>query len=145
VVLGIEKPISRQRLSGSFWAIDRYDPETSLVTPSWEARCPLAAASSAGEPSRLPCTQSGLSLDRKGIQVTAFGPNSDGPGLILRLWEQAGRDGRCTVTLPDALTNHKARLCNLRGEATPGELRLQDGRLDVPTSHNAPTTVLLTQ
>ena len=127
------------------WAIDRYDPESLLVTPSWEARCPLAAAPSAGAAGRLPRAQSGLLLSRKGIQVTAFGPNPDGPGLILRLAEQAGQDGRCTVTLPEALRNHQARLCSLRCEVTPGELLLHNGRLDVPVSHNAPTTVLLTQ
>jgi hypothetical protein len=77
--------------------------------------------------------------------VTTFSPNPDSPGLILRLWEQAGRDGRCTVTLPGALRNDKAWLCNLRSEATPGDLWLQGGRLDVPMSQNAPTTVLLTQ
>jgi hypothetical protein len=125
------------------WAIDRYDPESSLVTPSWEARYPLAAARSTAVPGRLPPTQSGLTLSRKGIQVTAFGPNPDGPGLILRLWEQAGQDGRCSITLPNALRSHQARLCNLRGEARPGQLHVRDGRLDVPLGHNAPTTVLL--
>jgi hypothetical protein len=132
---------SRVRL----WAIDRYDPESALVTPSWEARCPLAAALSTAAPGRLPRTQSGLTLSRKGIQLTAFGPNPDGPGLILRLWEQAGQDGPCTVTPPVALQEHHARLCNLRGEPQAGELAVRDGRLDVPVFHNAPTTVLLTR
>ena len=36
--------------------------------------------------------------------VTAFGPNPDGDGTLLRLWEQAGKDGPCRVRLPQELS-----------------------------------------
>ena len=80
-----------------------------------------------------------------GVQVTAFGPNPDGEGIILRFWEQAGQDGVCTVKLPEALRSHKARLCNLRGEPSPEPIQVRSGSLNVPLTHFAPTSVLLTR
>ena len=127
------------------WAIDRYNPERDLVTPSLEARFPLIAAKGNAPPGPLPPTQPGLELSRKGVQVTAFGPNPDGEGIILRFWEQAGQDGVCTVKLPEALRSHKARLCNLRGEPSPEPIQVRGGSLNVPLTHFAPTSVLLTQ
>jgi len=32
--------------------------------------------------------------------VTAFGKNPDGPGTVLRVWEQAGHAGEMTVAIP---------------------------------------------
>ena len=92
---------------------------------------------------KLPPTQSGLELSRKGVLVTAFGPNPDGEGTILRLWEQAGQDGVCKVKLPEGLRGHKPRLCDLRGRTIEGKLAERDGLLEVPLTHFAPTSILL--
>ena len=45
----------------------------------------------------------GIELSRKGIAETAFGPNPDGEGTLLRLWELAGASGSLTVRLPEAM------------------------------------------
>ncbi|OHB82147.1 MAG: hypothetical protein A2V98_00855 [Planctomycetes bacterium RBG_16_64_12] len=125
------------------WAIDRYDPEADLITPSLEARVPPIAAKTDGPPGSLPPMQSGVEISRKGVQVTALGPNPDGEGIILRLWEQAGQDGVCTVKLPEALQGHKARLCDLRGRPRETRIVICNGLLDVPLTHFAPTSVVL--
>jgi alpha-mannosidase len=48
----------------------------------------------------LPVAAAGVQLSMKGVVITAFGKNPDGEGTILRLWEQAGNSGLCTITLP---------------------------------------------
>ena len=62
----------------------------------------------------------------KGVVVTAFGKNPDGKGTILRLWEQAGNSGQCTVTLPANNSYKTARFCNLRGEPQGEEFKISD-------------------
>jgi hypothetical protein len=106
------------------WSYKNYDAESALITPAEETRTPLSAAfyaptslafahnvETAGE---LPNLQSGLALDRKGILVTSF--NKKGNEALIRFWEEAGRSGKCTVTLPGNSLFRKAYLCNLRGE-----------------------------
>ncbi len=39
------------------WAIDGYDPDRDLTTPSWEARVPLMAAAFDGRAGDLPATR----------------------------------------------------------------------------------------
>ena len=48
--------------------------------------------------------------------MTAFCPNPDGAGTVLRVWEQAGKGGTITVTLPKGMKATSARPVNLRGE-----------------------------
>lgn len=106
------------------WSYKYYDAESTFITPAEETRTPLSAAFY--EPlwpsyaynyetkGVLPNTQSGLALDRKGIIVTSF--NKKGNEAIVRFWEEAGRSGKCTATLPANAPFKKAYLCNLRGE-----------------------------
>jgi hypothetical protein len=56
-----------------------------------ELRQPAVAAFAEGKAGTLPPTQAGVTLSRKGVRITAFCPNPDGPGTILRVWEQAGQ------------------------------------------------------
>ena len=58
------------------WAVDGPDCEPGLVTPTQEARSPLLAATATGAAGPLPAVQTGLDSRRKGIAVTAFGPES---------------------------------------------------------------------
>ena len=71
-----------------------------------------------GDKGELPKVQKGISLSSKGVLVTAYGENRDGGGTILRLWEQAGKEGSCIVTLLKGNTLKRAYPCNLRGEIT---------------------------
>jgi hypothetical protein len=98
------------------WAFDHYDAESSLIAPSLEARFPLQAAFADGPGGTLPATQTGLELGRQGVLVTAFGPNPDGSGTLLRLWELAGTPGECQVRLPKGLAAKTAQPVNLRGQ-----------------------------
>jgi len=51
---------------------------------------PLKAAFSEGYNESLLTSKQGISLSKQGILITAFGPNPDDAGLLLRIWEQAG-------------------------------------------------------
>jgi hypothetical protein len=127
------------------WSVAGKGAEADLITPAWEARNPCQAGFFDGPAGKLPPVQAGLELSRKGVLVTAFGPNPDGEGILLRLWEQAGQDGPCKVTLPEGLRGHKARLCGLRGRTIEGTITSRDGQLEVPLTHFAPTSVLLVE
>ena len=85
------------------WPIAKFNPESDLVTPSEEVLAPMLTGLSNYKAGPLPPLNRGLSLSRKGVTLTAFGPNPDGEGTLLRLWELAGAGGDCTVTLPAAM------------------------------------------
>ncbi len=107
-------------IEGSFssctyiWSYNKYDPEANFITPSEETRVPLKGVFYEGPRGKSPLLQEGISLSRKGILLTAF--KEEGEGKLLRLWEQAGRGGSCSVSLIKDSDYKKAHLCNLRGE-----------------------------
>jgi len=127
---------SRVRL----WPITRADADAALVTPSLEARSPLLAAVADGAPGKLPPTQRGLELSRKGVQVTAFGANPDGEGTVLRLWELAGKSGPCRVTLPGGFNARVAQPVNLRGEPAGKPIRIAQGQFNIELRAFAPAS-----
>jgi hypothetical protein len=122
------------------WAVAGPDCEPGLVTPTQEARLPLLAAAATGAAGSLPAVQTGLELSRKGIAVTAFGPNPDGRGLLLRLWEQAGRAGTCVVSLPAKLAIRTVQPVDLRGRPKGPPLPVRDSRFEVPVGAFAPAS-----
>ena len=107
-------------IEGSFsskvyvWSYNKYDSEASFITPSEETRVPLKGVFYEGPKGKSPLMQDGISLNRKGILVTAF--KKEGEGKLLRLWEQAGNSGLCEVSLLKDSDHKKAYPCNLRGE-----------------------------
>lgn len=103
---------SRVRL----WAANSQSPADALVKPSLEARCGLWGAVATGPAGKLPASRQGLAISRPGATVTAFGPNPDGPGLVLRLWELAGQPGPCQVQLPAGLEVAEVQPVDLRGQ-----------------------------
>jgi hypothetical protein len=115
----------------------------SLIVPSWEARLPLLTAAADGPAGKLPSAQAGLCLSRTGVLVTAFGQNPDGPGTLLRLWEQAGASGDCTVALPAAMNATSAQPVNLRGQPVGDPVDLRDGSLTTKLKPFAPASFLL--
>ena len=130
---------SRVRL----WSIAGEGPEAELLTPSWEARSGCEAAFCDGPAGKLPLSRAGLQLSRKGVLLTAFGANPDGDGILLRLWEQDGRDGDCRVRLPDGMNATRAQPCDLRGRVSGDPIEIRDGAFDVPLSHFAPASYIL--
>lgn len=124
------------------WSADKYDNESSLITPTEETRAPLMGVYSQSRGGDLPLMAQGIGLSRKGVLVTAFGPNTDGEGELLRLWEQAGQKGKCTVTLPDDCYT-SAQVCNLRGEPIGETIRIKDGTLTVELNAYSPLSMIL--
>jgi len=136
-------------IEGSFsskfyiWSYSAYDAEKSLITPSEETRTPLYGVYFDGNSGISPLAQNGITLNRKGILVTAYGQNRDGEGTILRLWEQAGNSGNCLVSLPEGSNYTMAYLCNLRGEIMdPEEIAITDSQFEIFINANQPATVI---
>ena len=125
------------------WAFDHYAAESCLVTPSLAARHPLLAAVADGPGGKLPASQAGLSLSRKGVQVTAFGANPDGPGTVLRVWELSGTIGRLSVTLPAGTMFSKATPVDLRGEKRGEPLTIEGDRFEFDLGAYAPVSFVL--
>jgi hypothetical protein len=125
------------------WAFDRFDAQSALVTPSLEARYPLLAAAADGKAGTLPATQKGLELSARGTLVTAFGPNPDGPGTVLRLWEYAGVRGPCEVHLPAGLNAKEVQPVNLRGEPVGKPLSVEKDTFTVNLTAFAPASFII--
>lgn len=133
------KHVSRVRI----WTFEKFNSENALYTPAMESRIPLHAVRSSAEPGNLPATQAGLSLSRKGVAVTAFGPGHNSRDTLLRLWEQAGISGKLIVTLPKGLNASRAVPVNLRGEKIGPPIAVTDNTLAVGLHAYAPATFLL--
>jgi len=125
------------------WAFDRFDAQASLITPSLEARCPLLAAATNGEAGTLPAAQRGVELSARGTLVTAFGPNPDGPGTVLRLWEHAGVRGPCQVRLPAGLDVKEVQPANLRGVPLGPPLSVEEGVFTTNLNAFAPVSFII--
>ncbi len=130
---------SRVRL----WSIRAYRPFAALARPSLEARSPLRGVVSDGPAGRLPLARAGLRISRQGVAVTAFGPNPDGGGLVLRLWDQSGEDGSAQVCLPEGLAARHVQPADLRGRPLGAELQLQAGCFTAALHHYAPASFLV--
>ena len=125
------------------WSFARFDAESGLYTPAMEMRVPAVAARSVAHPGALPPTQSGIALSRKGVAVSAFGPNPDGAGTIFRVWEQGGASGELTVTLPAGGKYATATPVTLRGEKTGTPLKITAGTFSFPLKAYAPASYVL--
>lgn len=129
---------SRVRL----WTYDAKTPPAAIMaTPALEARNPLLAVATTSQGGELPAEQSGLSVSRQGVLVTAFGVNPDGAGTLLRIWEMAGVSGQLTVNLPAKFTS--AKPVNLRGESSGKVLTISTGKLEFPLRAFAPASFVL--
>jgi hypothetical protein len=125
------------------WFIDDYDAEKSLVTPALEQRHPLVATAGTGKGGTLPVVQSGLSLSDKGLLVTAFGPNPDGEGTIVRIWEKSGKTGKLTITLPAGTHFTTAQPCNLRGIKAGSPISISDNKIELSYQSYQPISLIL--
>lgn len=147
---------SRVRL----WVPDaEQSTEETLIGGSWEARDGCLAAVSSAAPGKLPPTVAGLSITKKpadgalsavtararrGLLVTAFGPNPYGEGTLLRLWDQSGNAGRHTIGLPDGMKARTAQPCDLRGQVAGSPIEISDrGTFDVTIQRMSPTSLIL--
>jgi hypothetical protein len=122
------------------WAFARYDADTALITPSLEARNGLLADAASSATGKLAASQRGLELSRQGVAVTAFGPNPDGKGTLLRLWELAGQSGNVTVKLPPELKAATAQPMDLRGRPSGVAIPIQSDTFEFPLRGFAPAS-----
>ena len=142
------------------WCFDRFDPERDLVRPSLEARYPLQAICVAGKGGHLPVSAAGLAVSREinepnprapwrgsrgNVLVTAFGPNPDGPGTLLRLWELAGKTESCLVLLPAGLKVKSVQPVDLRGRPNGAALPVKDNSFETPLRGFAPASFVMGQ
>lgn len=140
------------------WSVENADAESSLITPSLEAMhtVPLIGGWFNGPAGKLPVTQTGIEVSRKGILVTAFGVDPDSlqpetastsPSggvsrpMILRLWELAGKAGPVDVRLPAGLTPDRVQPVDLRGERTADPIPVKDGVFTIDLAAFAPASV----
>ena len=125
------------------WPVENYESEKSIITPSEEFRVPMMAGFAAGGNGSLPASAKGIELSMKGVLVTAFGKNPYGDGLILRLWEQAGNNGKCTVSLPEGLEGRVAIPVNLRGEAAGSPFEIKDNKISLDINRFKPYSFVI--
>jgi hypothetical protein len=109
------------------WMVRGANLAKNLITPAWEARTPLVAACGHGPCGKLPVTKTGLSLSRRGVLVTNFGPDPYSDRTLLRVWEQAGKSGSLTVKLPADFHAARAVPVNLRGEPAGDAVKIANG------------------
>ena len=138
------------------------DEESAIFTPAWEIRQPCVAAFAKGRRKNIHVEQvervknlndlhvlhgqnnkCGIAVSRKGVRVTAFCPNPDGAGTVLRVWEQAGKAGEIMVTLPKGLKATSAQPVNLRGEPTGEPIAIKDGTFSFVLGAWAPKSFVL--
>ncbi len=126
-----------------FWIIDDFDNENSLINPVNQFKSPLMAKAAGGPGGDLPVSQSGISISRKGVQLTAFGDNPDGDGILLRIWEQAGKGGEIIITLPAGHGFTSAYMCNLRGEENGERIDISGNQITVMLGAHKPLSLIL--
>jgi len=125
------------------WTFDKScTPANALQVPSFEARTPLLVAKAEGRGGTLPLSQNGITLSRKGIEVTAYKPENNDQTL-LRVWEQTGISGNCKVKLPDGIKVKSAQPVNLRGEKQGSPLIVKNGEFTFYLANYAPASFLL--
>jgi alpha-mannosidase len=110
-----------------------------------QALLPLQAEFADGASGPLPAEQAGVTLSRAGIQVTAFGPNPDGAGTVLRLWEMSGEGGSCNVRLPAGGGFVAAQPVNLRGEPAGDLIAVARNEFRATPERFAPGSFVLTK
>ena len=69
--------------------------------------------------------------------------NPYGDGLILRLWEQAGNSGKCTISLPEGLNGKMAIPVNLRGEVTGSPFEIKNNSISVDIKGYKPYSFMI--
>ena len=111
-----------------------------LTVPALETMLPLVASVCSGARGILPLTQSGISVSRPGVVITALKQRSNGKVTFLRLWELAGGSGKVTVQLSSGSLAHIAKPVNLRGDSLGPPIAVQAGSFEFALSSFAPAS-----
>jgi len=125
------------------WAIDQYDNQRHLTTPVAHTLSPLLTGLSNYTAGELPTSARGVSLSRSGVLLTAFGPNPDGDGTLLRVWEDAGQSGELTVALPAGCGVERVQPIDLRGRPVGEPIVVTDGKFTCQLGKYQPRSFLV--
>jgi alpha-mannosidase len=132
------------------WTFDHKatDP-AALQIPSFEARTPLLIAEAEGKGGSLPLSQTGISLSRKGTEITAYKSeilNTTNEGktpVLCRIWEQAGDSGEIKITFPHTIRYSKATMVNLRNEEMGPVITIKNNTLIFDLGAYSPASFIL--
>jgi alpha-mannosidase len=111
-----------------------------FIVPALEAILPLVACAGSGAGGQLPPTQSGVTVSRPGVLITAFKQESKGKVTFLRLWEFAGESSKVTVQLPSGSFARIARPVNLRGDSLGPPIAVKASSFEFTLSRFAPAS-----
>jgi len=126
------------------WPVDKGSPTVAnLVKNGWETRLPLLTGIADAPAAKLPANKSGIAVSGTGVLITAYGQNPDGDGTILRLWEQAGVSGNCTVNLGGNSKVKAVQPIDLRGNKTGNKIAVKNGAFVCKLDKYAPASFLL--
>jgi hypothetical protein len=117
-----------------FWFGDQ------LAVPALETMLPLVASAYSGVRGPLPSSQSGISVSRPGVIVTALRQESKSKTTFLRLWELAGESGKVTVRLPSGFAARIARPVDLRGNSLGQAIAVEGGSFELELNSFAPAS-----
>lgn len=128
--------------SGSWSSRVRIWFGSSLEIPALETLLPLLASVARGAGGTLPSSQSGISISRPGVVVTACRLQPDNVTL-LRVWELAGESGKVTVQLPSGSVARSARPIDLRGDPVSSPIAIHGGSFEFSLDSFAPASFVL--
>jgi hypothetical protein len=125
------------------WDIEEFQNAKSLIIPSEEFRSPLRGVIGTGLAGEHPALASWIKTSMKGVQLSSFYKNPQGEGYILRLWEQSGELGTCTVEMAFDKPFKRAIPVNLRGQFPGKEIPIKEGKFNIQINPYQPVTLLL--
>lgn len=111
-----------------------------LAVPALETMLPLVASAGSGARGPLPSSQSGLSVSRPGVVVTALQQRPESKLTSLRLWELAGVSGKVTVRLPSGSLARVAKPVDLRGDSLGPPIAVEGGSFEFFLNGFAPAS-----
>jgi len=125
------------------WSIESYQNEKDLTTPIAQTLAPMLTGMCNYGKGKLPPSTPGVTLSRKGVLLTALGPNPDGPGTLLRLWENAGQSGPLTVTLPREMNANTIQPTDLRGRPQANPIPVMENQFTIDLGPYQPASFLV--
>jgi alpha-mannosidase len=111
-----------------------------LAVPALETMLPLMASAGSGVRGPLPSSQSGISVSRPGVVVTALKQKPESKLTTLRLWELAGESGKVTVRLPSGSLARIAKPVDLRGDSLGPPIAVGGGSFEFFLNGFAPAS-----
>jgi len=123
------------------WTFDKYDHESSLITPCLETFALDFQPVGSSTPIK---NVQGIRLDRKGIYVTALGKDPDCGEMMLRMWEMAGQDASpVTVQLPETFSAKFVQPCDLRGVPIGEAIPVTNGTFKIEVKPYTPISLTI--